>query len=236
MSASSSTTSTCARFMQVPYQIPPKSAGANPVLCTVMCASIDRGLRAGGILRDLCLSGEAVRSRRAWSPRSAPRSGAVTLAPTRMRTSLAILAAALAAAVAACGGDGGEDDAQFLSQVNAVCTDYGPRLGLLTPPAEDVEEWAATGADMADLLEASVNELRQLEAPESLEDDYAAWLEQRAAATSAMRDVQTAGGLHDEPAVEDALQQVEDGIAEADRIAAEAGFDDCYPTDIQTRP
>lgn len=153
-----------------------------------------------------------------------------------MRTSLTVLAATLALAVAACGGGDNEDDADFISQVNAVCADYGPRLAFLAPPAEDVEEWAAVGGDLGDLLEASVNELRQLEPPEGLEEDYAAWLEQRTTMATAMRDVQAAGGLHDEAGVEEALQQVEAGIAEADAIAEEAGFDECHPTDIQTRP
>jgi hypothetical protein len=153
-----------------------------------------------------------------------------------MRTSLTVLAATLALALVACGGGDDAEDADFISQVNAVCADYGPRLAFLAAPAEDVEEWAAVGGDLGDLLEASVNELRRLEPPEGLEEDYAAWLEQRAAMETAMRDVQAAGGLHDEPGVEEALQRVEAGIAEADAIAEEAGFDGCQPTDIHTRP
>lgn len=153
-----------------------------------------------------------------------------------MRTSLTILAAIVALVLAACGGDDGEDDSEFVSRVNAVCADYGERLAFLAPPAQDLDEWAAVGADMGDLLEASVSRLRQLDAPEELQDDYAAWLEQRAAMSSAMRDVQAAGGLVDAAGVEEALQRVEAAIAEADAIAEDAGFEECYPTDIQTRP
>ena len=152
-----------------------------------------------------------------------------------MRATLAALAACFALASAACGG-GGDDDrtAEFVAQVNAICADYGPKLALIPPPAEDPDEWVAIGADMADLLEASVNDLRLLEPPESLDDEYGDWLALRSDMTTAMRDVQTAAGLHDEAGIAVGLQRIETLMAEADPLAEELGFAECSPTGVTT--
>ena len=151
-----------------------------------------------------------------------------------MRATLAALAACFALASAACGGDGDDGEAEFLAQVNAVCADYGPKLALIPPPAEDPDEWAAIGADMADLLEASVNELRLLEPPGDLDEDYGDWLALRGEMPTAMRDVQIAGGLHDEAGIAAGLQRIESLMAEADPLAEELGFADCSPTGVTT--
>jgi hypothetical protein len=151
-----------------------------------------------------------------------------------MRTTLSILATCLVLALAACGGDENGEEDEFVAQVNAVCADYRPKLEHLQPPAGSIEEWAAVGGDMGDLLEASVNELRLLEPPESLSEEYADWLALRAEATDAMRDLQLAGGQLDETAVAEAIARIDTAIAEADPLAEEAGFAECSPTGVTT--
>jgi hypothetical protein len=152
-----------------------------------------------------------------------------------MRTGLTSAAAVVVLALAACGGDGDDEaEAQFIAQVNAVCADYGPKLELIPPPSLDVDEWAATGADLADLLEASVNELRLIGPPEDLDEDFGDWLGLRAEMAEAMREVQAAGGLHDEPAVAAGLGRVNEAMETADPLAVQLGFEDCSPTGIDT--
>jgi hypothetical protein len=90
-----------------------------------------------------------------------------------MRTLIPPLAALLIAVAVACGADDSEAETEFRAEVNAVCSNYGPKLELLAPPTEALDEWAAIAADMGDLLEASVNELRLVEPPEELSDGYA---------------------------------------------------------------
>ena len=151
-----------------------------------------------------------------------------------MRKPLATLCAAmLLGAAAGCGG-GDDGEAEFLAEVNAICDEYRPKLALLAPPSLDEEEWAAIAADMGDLLEASVNELRLLEPPESIGEDYGEWLDLRAEILSAMRDVQAAAGLHDLQALDTALQRANAAMAEADPLAEEIGFEACSPTGIRT--
>ena len=150
-----------------------------------------------------------------------------------MRTTLITLAGWLAFALAACGGDGdAEENAEFAARVNAICADYGPKLELIPPPAEALDEWAAIGADLADLLEASVNELRLLAPSEGLSEDFGGWLALRTDMATAMRDVQAAGGLHDESALGDALGRVDEAMTTADPLAAQLGFEACSPTGI----
>ena len=152
-----------------------------------------------------------------------------------MRATLTTIAVGLTLALAACGGDDDDNgDAQFVAGVNAICADYGPKLALIPPPAEALDEWAAIGADLADLLEASVNELRLLVPPEDISEDFAEWLALRTEMATTMRDVQAAGGLHDESALSEGLGRVDAAMATADPLAEELGFTDCSPTGIDT--
>ncbi|MGH3012439.1 MAG: hypothetical protein ACRDLZ_09700 [Gaiellaceae bacterium] len=150
-----------------------------------------------------------------------------------MKSALVVSATCLLLVFAACGGDDG-DDPEFISQVNAICADYRPKLELLQPPAEFLDEWGAVGADMADLLEASVNELRLLEPPEGIAGEYDEWLGLRAEMASAMREVQTAGTVYDEQTIDAGLQRVDTAVAEADPLAEELGFAECSPTGVTT--
>jgi hypothetical protein len=142
---------------------------------------------------------------------------------------LAALGACLA--LASCGGgDGGETE--FLSQANAVCAEYGPKIEAVPPPLEDIDEWGAVGADIGDQLEASVNELRLVQPPEDLTDTYAEWIGLRADLLTSMRAVQDAGNNHDEAGVEAGLSEIRETQARADELAESLGLADCSPTGI----
>jgi hypothetical protein len=142
----------------------------------------------------------------------------------------AVLLACLA--LAACGGDEDASSDEFLSQANAICADYGPKIAAIPPPVEDLDEWAAIAADMSDQLEASVNELRLLEPPGDLADGFGDWIGIRSEILAAMRGVQDAATIHDEPAIETGLATVAEKQDEADALAGELGLADCSPTGI----
>lgn len=134
---------------------------------------------------------------------------------------------------AACaGGEDGGGEEEFLPEANAICANYGPKIAAIPPPLEDDDEWAAIAADMGDQLEASVNELQQLEPPADLEDDYSTWVALRADILTAMRSVQDAANIHDDPGIEAGLDTVAEKQAEADALAEELGLVDCSPTGI----
>jgi hypothetical protein len=142
---------------------------------------------------------------------------------------LAVLFACLA--LTACGGDDESSD-EFLSQANAVCAEYGPKIEAIPPPLEDIEEWGAVGGDIGDQLEASVNELRLVQPPDDLTDAYAEWIGLRADLLTSMRAVQDAGNNHDVAGVEAGLSEIRETQASADELADELGLADCSPTGI----
>ena len=145
-----------------------------------------------------------------------------------MRTTLTALGTCLVLGLAACaGGDDGEAATEFRAQANAICADYGPKIAVLAPPLEDVDEWAAIAADKADLLEAAVNGLRQLEPPDDLAESFGAWVTLKADALATTRELQNAGGLHDQEGVDAALAALEATEAEADPAAEELELEDC---------
>jgi hypothetical protein len=145
---------------------------------------------------------------------------------------LALVMACACLALASCGGDEDEGSDEFAQQANAVCADYGPKIAAIPPPAEDIDEWGAVGADIGDQLEASVNELRLIEPPDELADSYSEWVGLRAELLTEMRGVQDAGNLHDETGVEAGLATITELQAEADELAEELGLPDCVPTGI----
>jgi hypothetical protein len=143
---------------------------------------------------------------------------------------LAVLFACMA--LAACGGDEDESSDEFLSEANAICAEYGPKIEAIPPPLEDIDEWGAVGADMGDQLEASVNELRLVQPPDDLTDTYAEWIGLRADLLTSMRALQEAGNNHDEAGVEAGLTEIRETQARADELAEELGLADCSPTGI----
>lgn len=143
---------------------------------------------------------------------------------------LAALGACLA--LASCGGGDGGGEEEFLSQANAVCAEYGPKIEAVPPPLEDIDEWGAVGADIGDQLEASVNELRLVQPPDDLTDAYAEWIGLRADLLTSMRAVQDAGNNHDEAGVEAGLSEIRETQARADELAESLGLADCSPTGI----
>jgi hypothetical protein len=146
------------------------------------------------------------------------------------RLALALLCTCLV--VASCGGDGDEGSDEFVQQANAICANYGPKIAAIPPPSEDIDEWGAVGADIGDQLEASVNELRLLEPPDDLADEYSEWVGLRANLLTEMRGVQDAGNLHDETGVDAGLASISELQARADELAEELGLTDCSPTGI----
>lgn len=152
-----------------------------------------------------------------------------------MRITLAALGTCLVL-VAGCGGDDGNDGddeaaEQFRAQANALCADFGAKIRSIPPPLEEDDEWGAIAADIGDLLETGVNELRLLEPPEELADDYEVWLELKERSLGATRDLQRGGTMHSEALIEESLATIEETEAEADALAEDLGLSDCASSD-----
>lgn len=138
--------------------------------------------------------------------------------------------------VAGCGGDddaNGDDEAaeQFRAQANAVCADFGEKIRSIPPPLEEDDEWGAIAADIGDLLETGVNELRLLEPPEELAAEYEEWLVLKERSLGATRDLQRGGTMHADALIEESLATIEETEAEADALAEDLGLADCASSD-----
>jgi hypothetical protein len=126
-----------------------------------------------------------------------------------LRPAFTALTACLVLALAACGGDddaGDTDNAAFISQVNAICAEYRPKLEFLQPPASF---WTnGGGGPRHGRSPRGLGERAAVARPARMADEYDEWLGLRAEMTTAMRDVQTPGTLHDEPAIAAGLERV----------------------------
>jgi hypothetical protein len=154
-----------------------------------------------------------------------------------MRRTLAALGTCLVL-VAGCGGNDGDDGddesaEQFRAQANALCADFGAKIRMIPPPLEEDDEWGAIAADIGDLLETGVNELRLLEPPEELAEDYGRWLNLKERSLGATRDLQRGGTMHSDALIEESLTALEENEAEADALAEELGLDDCASSESQ---
>lgn len=142
-----------------------------------------------------------------------------------MRSVLAAAGTGLVLA-AGCGGDDGDAE-EFRAEANAICADYEARIAAVPPPLEDVDEWAAVAGDIADMLEAGVNELDGLDPPGDLGERYDEWIALKRESLEATRDLQDAGAADDQALVDEALARIGETERRADEIAADLGLDDC---------
>lgn len=145
-----------------------------------------------------------------------------------MRLRFLIILAAVAAVLVGCGGGGGSDRLsadEFRQQANAVCDKYDAKITALAP---------SSGADVASsvekvipLIEQGLAELRALNPPEELADDYDRMLDETAKAIPAARKLADAAANQDTAAMQEALQEGRRASDESDRIATELGLTQC---------
>lgn len=154
----------------------------------------------------------------------------VSNAPGRRPTLIAIvLAIMLAFLIGACGddGDGGEatsgdagaDPApNFAAQADAICIeDARQQLALRDGGAAGPED------ELADIVEASIGELEQIEPPEAVGDAWDRYLDNRREAVEALREQAEAEG----EAADEAAERVAELAEERDEIGSGLGVTAC---------
>jgi hypothetical protein len=144
----------------------------------------------------------------------------------RRRRSLAILAGTAALAVG-CGGGGDRlSREELVSQADAICTRYDEQLEGLREPESiaDVERFAA---EARAIIRRGVDELRELEPPEDLEEDYDRWVATNEDALDLIDELEQAAAERDAQRVQELIADAERQDDEADKIARRIGLDDC---------
>jgi hypothetical protein len=143
---------------------------------------------------------------------------------------LAALATLSAAVLAACGGGDGSgerlSEEEFREQANAICTDYNEQIAGLGSPTspEDIPDYVERGIP---IIEEGIAELRELNPPEEMADDFDKMLDETEKAIPAARQLSEAAADQDAEAVQEAISLGQEADAESDRIARELGLDEC---------
>jgi hypothetical protein len=147
----------------------------------------------------------------------------------RLRTRVALGTIALAALLAGCGGDGSDDrlsEEEFRSQANAICADFNEKLNAVPAPEspEDIPEFVDRGIP---LVEQGLAELRALNPPEELQEDYDAMLDEIAKQIPAGRALGEAAADEDPAAVQEAIAEGNRASQASDRLATQLGIEEC---------
>ena len=143
----------------------------------------------------------------------------------RRALGLALFFAALAAGCGG-GGGGGLSQEEFQQQANAICEKYDKKiqaLGSPTSPA-DIPAYVEKGIP---LLRQGIAELRALNPPADVEDDYNRMLNETAKAIPAAEKLADAAEKSDAAAIQDAIKEGQQADDASDELATELKLDRC---------
>lgn len=148
----------------------------------------------------------------------------------RLRAGLISATAAFVVAFATgCGGNGGGDRLsaeEFQQQANAICQKYDERIqaiGNPTSPA-DIPEFVSKGVP---ILRQGIAELRSLQPPAELQDDFDRMLDETQKAIPAAQKLAEAAQNNDAAAVQEAIQEADRANSASDDLAIKLKLDKC---------
>lgn len=138
------------------------------------------------------------------------------------------LALFFAALAAGCGGGGGDGLSQeeFRQQADAICAKYDKKIQALGSPQSpaDIPAYVQKGIP---LLRQGIAELRALNPPADVEDDYNRMLNETAKAIPAAEKLAEAAEKGDAAAVQDAIREGQQADEASDELAAKLKLDRC---------
>jgi hypothetical protein len=140
-----------------------------------------------------------------------------------------ILGLSLAALLSGCGGDDDGDRLsaeEFRTQANAICAEYNQKVTDLGEPPSP-EEIPGYVDSVIPVVEDGLAELRDLNPPAELEEDYNAMLDEVAKAIPAARALGEAAADQDVTALQEAIEEGQRADEAADQIARRLGLDRC---------
>ena len=138
------------------------------------------------------------------------------------------LALFFACLAAGCGGGGGDrlSQEEFRQQANAICEKYDKKIQALGSPQSpaDIPAYVQKGIP---LLRQGIAELRALDPPADVEDDYNRMLDATAKAIPAAEKLADAAEKNDAAAVQDAIKEGQQADDASDELAAKLKLDRC---------
>jgi hypothetical protein len=138
------------------------------------------------------------------------------------------LALFLACLAAGCGGGGGDRLSQegFQQQASAICEKYDKKIQALGSPQSpaDVPAYVQKGIP---LLRQGIAELRALNPPADVENDYNRMLDETAKAIPAAEKLASAAEKNDAAAVQDAIKEAQEADEASDALATKLKLDGC---------
>jgi hypothetical protein len=138
------------------------------------------------------------------------------------------LALFFAALAAGCGGGGGDGLSQeeFRQQADAICEKYDKKIQALGSPQSpaDIPAYVQKGIP---LLRQGIAELRALNPPADVEDDYNRMLNETAKSIPAAEKLAEAAEKGDAAAVQDAIREGQQADEASDELATKLKLDRC---------
>jgi len=134
----------------------------------------------------------------------------------------------LACLAAGCGGGGGDrlSQEEFQQQADAICEKYDKKIQALGSPQSpaDIPAYVQQGIP---LLRQGIAELRALNPPADVEDDYNRMLDETAKAIPAAETLADAAEKNDAAAVQDAIKEGQQADEASDELATKLGLGRC---------
>jgi hypothetical protein len=131
---------------------------------------------------------------------------------------------------AGCGGGDGDGDRlsrdELIAEADAICAKYQEQLDALATPEslEDIERLAEEGKP---IVEEGVNELKALEPPEDLEDEWDELMEHNDASVALIDELSAAATSGDLARVQEIADEAQRQDEETDLLARELGLEEC---------
>jgi hypothetical protein len=138
---------------------------------------------------------------------------------------LALFFASIAAGCGG-GGDGRLSQEEFQQEANAICEKYDKKIQALGSPQSpaDVPAYVQKGIP---LLRQGIAELRALNPPADVEDNYNRMLDETAKAIPAAEKLADAAEKNDAAAVQSAIKEAQQADDASDGLATELKLDRC---------
>ena len=136
----------------------------------------------------------------------------------------------LLALAAGWGGGDRLSKSEYTKQADAICAKYDKRLEAIERELDraDSPEDAAQAIDRGiPIVKSGVDELRELEPPEQLEDDVDRWLELNEENTRTLEELRDAAREGDMQRVSEIATEGQETEERSDELARKIGLEDC---------